>query len=96
MLDWGCGMFGDFLYDVAWLVFYRRWDPAWSGIDFASAAAHPYAERGLDVPDLEARLRCYGVHIGLAGLTWNAYKENRAELERTAQRTLSLARGDAL
>jgi hygromycin-B 4-O-kinase len=96
VLDWGCGLFGDFLYDVAWLVFFRPWYPAWSGIDFVHAAARHYAAGGLDVPDLEARLRCYGVHIGLGGLSWNAYKENWAELERTAQRTLALAQGGTL
>ncbi len=28
VLDWGCSMYGDFLYDVAWLSFWSPWFPA--------------------------------------------------------------------
>ena len=34
LLDWGCGMYGDFLYDLAWLCFWQPWYPAWQRIDF--------------------------------------------------------------
>ena len=41
---------------------------------------------------MEERLRCYEVHIGMDGLVWNAYKENWADLEQTARRTLEVLR----
>ncbi|MDQ3700428.1 MAG: phosphotransferase [Chloroflexota bacterium] len=91
VLDWGCGMYGDFLYDIAWLDFYQPWFPAWHAIDFRREAAAHYASIGLRVPDLEARLRCYEVHIGLGDLIWNAYKGNWEALETAARRTSEVA-----
>lgn len=96
VFDWGCGMYGDFLYDLAWLLFWAPWYPAWQGIDFQGEAMRHYDAIGLDVPQIEERLRCYQVHIGLAGQAYNAYKgeERWPELEATARRTLAVARGE--
>jgi hygromycin-B 4-O-kinase len=95
VIDWGCGLFGDFLYDIALMAFWQPWYPRWAGIDFAREAARHYAAHGLRVPDLAARLRCYQVHIGLGGQAWQAHVGAPDELARTARRTLDLARGDA-
>jgi hygromycin-B 4-O-kinase len=67
VLDWGCAMYGDFLYDLAWLCFWQPWYPAWQRLDFREEATRHYATIGLEVPDFEARLRCCQIHIGLAG-----------------------------
>lgn len=95
VIDWGCGMYGDFLYDLAWLLFWAPWYPAWRDIDFAGEAMRHYAAIGLDLPQFEERLRCYQIHIGLAGQAYNAYKgdERWADLEATARRTLAVATG---
>jgi hygromycin-B 4-O-kinase len=53
VLDWTEAMYGDFLYDVAWLNF---WDP---GHDYQAIFRADYAERGFAVPDFEQRLLCY-------------------------------------
>lgn len=93
VIDWGCSLYGDFLYDVAWFAFWAPWYPAWAGIDFATEAARHYAAIGLDVPDLAARLKCYQVHIGLDAQAYNAYKgeERWPALEATGRRTLEIA-----
>ncbi|MGI9146974.1 MAG: phosphotransferase family protein [Chloroflexota bacterium] len=91
VIDWGCSLYGDFLYDVAWLAFWSAWYPAWQGIDFAFEAARHYASIGLHVPQLDARLTCYQVHIGLDGQAYNAFKGRWTELEATARRTLEIA-----
>jgi hygromycin-B 4-O-kinase len=95
VIDWGCSLYGDFLYDIAWLAFWAPWYPAWAGVDFVDQAARHYAAIGLDVPDFEDRLRCYEVHIGLDSQAYNAFKgEVRwATLETVAQRTLAIANG---
>jgi hygromycin-B 4-O-kinase len=93
VIDWGCALYGDFLYDVAWFSFWSPWYPAWQGIDFAREAAHHYQSIGLDVPHLEERLRCYEVHIGLAAQAYSAFKGRWAELEATAKQTVEIARG---
>jgi hygromycin-B 4-O-kinase len=93
VIDWGCSLYGDFLYDIAWLAFWAPWYPAWADVDFVGEAARHYAAIGLEVPDFVDRIRCYEVHIGLDSQTYNAFKgEVRwASLETVARRTLVIA-----
>jgi hygromycin-B 4-O-kinase len=91
VLDWGCGMYGDFLYDLAWFCFWQPWYPAWRNIDFRTEASRHYASIGLDVPRFEERLRCCEIHIGLAGQAYQAYAGNWSDLQATAERTLDVA-----
>lgn len=95
VLDWGCGKYGDFLYDLAWFCFWQPWYPAWQGIDFRAEAERHYAAMGLDVPGFEERLRCCQIHIGLDGQAYQAYAGHWADLEETARRTLGVATGSA-
>ena len=90
VLDWGCGMYGDFLYDLAWLCFWQPWYPAWQHIDFREEATRHYAAIGLEVSHFEERLRCCQIHIGLAGQAYMAYAGNWTDLQATAQRTLDV------
>ncbi len=92
VLDWGCGLYGDFLYDLAWLCFWQPWYPAWQRIDFKEAAVWHYADIGLDVPHFEDRLRCCELHIGLSGQAYQAWIGDWDNLRETARRTLALAR----
>jgi hygromycin-B 4-O-kinase len=92
VIDWGCAMYGDFLYDLAWFEFWSPWYPAWRGIDFRSEAIRHYSSIGLSVPRFEERLTCCLIHIGLAAQAYNAFKERWDALEETARRTLEVAR----
>jgi hygromycin-B 4-O-kinase len=91
VLDWGCGMYGDFLFDVAWLCFWQPWYPAWRTIDFRAEALRHYQSIGLDVPRFEDRLLAYQIYIGLAGQAYQAYKGYLVDLEATARHTLVVA-----
>jgi hygromycin-B 4-O-kinase len=91
VLDWGCGMYGDFLYDLAWFCFWQPWYPAWQRIDFQAEAMRHYASIGLEVPYFEERLRCCQIHIGLAGQAYQAYAGNWADLQDTSRHTLDVA-----
>jgi hygromycin-B 4-O-kinase len=92
VIDWGSSLYGDFLWDLAWLTFWQPWYTAWREVDIISAARRHYTAIGLDVPELEARVRCYELCIGLDGMKYQAFKvETRAsDLEWTARRTLQL------
>jgi hygromycin-B 4-O-kinase len=94
VVDWGCAMYGDFLYDLAWFEFWSPWYPAWRGIDFRREAARHYASIGLTVPRFEERLTACQIHIGLAAQAYNAFKERWDALEATTRRTLEVARVD--
>lgn len=93
VVDWGCGLYGDFLYDVAWFAFWSDWFPAWQGIDFREEARRHFAAIGLVVPYLEERLHCYQLHIGLDSQKYNAFKGRWVEGETVARKTLAVARG---
>jgi len=92
VLDWGCGKYGDFLYDLAWLCFWQPWYPAWRGIDFRAEATQHYASMGFNVPNFYERLRCCEIHIGLDGQAYMAYAGNWSDLEAAAKRTLEVAK----
>lgn len=92
VLDWGCGTYGDFLYDLAWLCFWAPWFPAWAGIDFEAEAVKHYAEIGLVVPAFKERLRACQIHIGLDGQAYQAFIGRWDDVAQTAARTLEFAR----
>jgi hygromycin-B 4-O-kinase len=91
VIDWGCAMYGDLLYDLAWFAFWAPWYAAWHGIDFRSEAARHYASIDLAVPRFEERLTCCQIHIGLAAQAYNTFKERWDALEETARRTIEVA-----
>ena len=91
VIDWGCAMWSDWLYDLAWFTFWAPWYPAWRGIDFAAEARRHYVAVGLDVPNFTERMACCQLHIGLSGMAYQAFTERREVLEQTARRTLDVA-----
>jgi hygromycin-B 4-O-kinase len=89
VIDWGNAIRGDFLYDLAMFSFYSPWYPAMAGINWIVEARNHYDWIGLDVPDMDRRLHCYEVHLGLSGIAYAAFKENWSELELNASRMMS-------
>lgn len=82
VFDWGCGMYGDGAYDLAWLYFWGPWHPGWAEIDVL--------ELGRGIPGLERRIVTCGLHIGLANMAYQAFTEGWEDLDSTARRTLEL------
>lgn len=64
---------------------------AWQCIDLVHEARRHYAAIGLAVPGFEQRLLCCQLHIGLAGMAYQAYAGDWVNLEGTARRILALA-----
>ncbi len=91
ILDWGSSVYGDFLYDLAWLMFWSPWYPAWRSSDFRREAAAHYSSSGVSVPYLEERLRCYQIRVGLDGQAYSAIRGRWVEVDAIAQRTLEVA-----
>ena len=92
VLDWGSSKYGDFLYDIANLVFYKPWFPQWRNIDFASEALAHYDSIGLVVPQVAERLKCYTLRIALDGVAYSAFRKRWEEVELRARRALEIAR----
>jgi hygromycin-B 4-O-kinase len=92
VIDWGNSRYGDWLYDVAWLIFWWPWHPQWRKIDIAAELKRHWEQSGGLPPDLDQRLRAYLLHIGLDAMAYNAYcgPERREDLARTASQVTDL------
>jgi hygromycin-B 4-O-kinase len=88
VFDWGCSLYGDFVYELATIVFWSPWYPAIEQSDVASRALDHYGDMGLDVPNFDDRLRCCLMHIGLVHIAYNAYLGDFETLRKTEARML--------
>ena len=92
VFDWGSALYGDFLFDLAWLVFWQPWYPAWAGVDMVGEAARHYESIGLAVPRFDERLLACQISIGLDGMAYQAFRGFWSDLDWTAARTLEVVR----
>lgn len=91
IFDWGCAMWGDALYDLAWFRFWMPWYPQWRTLELP----HRLEERvGRIGPDVSERMRAYLLHIGLMHIRYNAMIENWTAMTDVAEATAHLLRSD--
>lgn len=90
VLDWGSSQYGDFLYDLAMLVFYQPWYPAWRTIDFAAEARAHYERIGVAVPNFDERVLCYALGIGIGGIRYNIFRKRPQRIADNAARVMQL------
>ncbi|HKJ25601.1 MAG TPA: phosphotransferase [Myxococcota bacterium] len=90
VFDWGCSLYGDFLYDLAWLEFWSPWHEGIAAARVRAAAERHFTELGLEVPRLGRRWLACAIHIGLEHLAYNAHTGDRRALEAVAARLAPL------
>lgn len=90
VLDWGNSMYGDHLYDAAWLLYCQPRYTAWPDVDLIGALRRHWEASGSVLADLEARLLCYQIHVGLDAQSYNAYNGNWDELKLNTHQTMKL------
>jgi hygromycin-B 4-O-kinase len=78
VIDWANALYGDPLYDVAWL----RWQAANPGWWYDDGAAILDARYG-ELPHYRERIACYQCHIGLDHLRFYTRTNNRAMYDTT-------------
>lgn len=94
MLDWGDARSGDYLYDIAHLLYWWPWFPQWRDIDILGDIERHYQAQRLHAENFHARLRCYQMHIGLESMAYHCYTKRWENFEWSAQRTLEIASSD--
>lgn len=93
LLDWGSSFYGDPLYDIAWFVFYEPWYPHFGEIDLARRLLDDYrADPLANQCEINQRLLCCLLDIGINSIAYNAFIENWTNGEEAASYTLSLLR----
>jgi len=95
VLDWGNSMYGDHLFDAAWLLYCQPRYTTWPDVDLRGQLQRHWEQAGPIPDDLELRLLCYQIHIGLDGQLYAAFKGNWDEIERNRIQTMALVE-DAL
>ncbi|MFZ0665558.1 MAG: phosphotransferase [Acidimicrobiales bacterium] len=91
LLDWGCSVYGDFLYDHAWIAFWSPWYPSMKSFDIVADTKLHLKNVGADIENFDSRMRCCLIHIGLDGQAYNAFTGDWESLEMTANRTSEVA-----
>ncbi|HEU5423338.1 MAG TPA: phosphotransferase, partial [Nitrolancea sp.] len=91
VLDWGSAFYGDPLYDVVWCRFYEPWYPEFKRITLPERLLADFrADPRANTTDIDARVRCYELHIGLDSIAYNAFKQDWAHAKEAAAYTLAL------
>ncbi len=90
VLDWGNSMYGDYLYDAAWLLYCQPRYTSWPELDLAGELRRHWEAGGSAPDDLEARLLCYQIHVGLDAQSYAAYKGNWDQLRLNTEQTMEL------
>jgi hygromycin-B 4-O-kinase len=80
VLDWAESLYGDFLYDVAWLSFW--------GKEKSESYEKPYSEK--NIPNFKERMLCYKLRIGLGSLSFFAYSQQKEKYDIAKERLLKL------
>ncbi|HYX51247.1 MAG TPA: phosphotransferase, partial [Ktedonobacteraceae bacterium] len=91
VLDWGSSFYGDALYDVAWFSFYEPWFPQFQELQVSQRLLEDFkADPYMNTIDLDARLLCYQLDIGIGSITYNAFKKDWMHAQEAADYTLKL------
>lgn len=90
VIDWGNALYGDWLYDAAWLIYWWPWFPQWQDIDITAELERHWEQSGSMPSGLHYRLRAYLVHIGLDAMAYTAYRGRWDDLARNASQISEL------
>ncbi|MEU2648371.1 aminoglycoside phosphotransferase family protein [Streptomyces albidoflavus] len=94
VLDWGNALYGDPLYDAAWLLHWWTWYPGWRPGDLHGALLTHWRATGATPVHLRERLHAYLLHIALDALAYCAYRRRWDEVRAHLGTVLALAAGE--
>lgn len=86
VFDWGCSIYGDHLYELAWFEFWAPWMPQLDVSLLRSELEKRWQAAGYAPPKKAERLAACYLHIGLDHLAYNAYLGDWETLLATAER----------
>jgi hygromycin-B 4-O-kinase len=87
VFDWANALYGDWLYDAAWLIFCTPWFPRLHAIDITAGLRQHWDRHGITPPDLQPRLQACLLHIGLGAMAYNAYRQSWDDLTLSTTQT---------
>jgi len=90
VFDWGSSMYGDHLYELAWLQFWAPWHPNLDIDLLIESLDEEWAAVEHQVDDREQRTLACHLHIALDHLAYHAHLGNLAELDGIIDRIRQL------
>ena len=90
IFDWGCSLYGDHLYELAWFEFWAPWTPNLDIPYLRAALEQRWQAIGYVPTNKTARLTACYLHIGLDHLAYNAHLGDWASLRATADQMRAL------
>lgn len=91
VLDWGNAMYGDSLYDAAWLIYWWPWNPQWRDVDIFTELSNHWQACGSTSPNLHERLHAYLIHIGLDAIAYCTFRRRWHEVRSNVDTVVALA-----
>lgn len=89
VLDWANALYGDPLYDLAWLDFWG------AGVNYAQTGRSRSAARGEDLTGFADRLACYQAYVALDAMRFFAKRDDASGLDFVRNRVRALGLGRA-
>jgi hygromycin-B 4-O-kinase len=80
VIDWGCSLYGDFLYDLAMFDLWSFYYPSMEGINWRVEAKKYFEKLEVNTHSFEERLKCYQCHLALDTINYNVFKNNEKNL----------------
>lgn len=90
VLDWGNALYGDNLYDAAWLIYWWPWYPQWSDIDISAVLSAHWGRPPVNVAE---RLHAYLIHIGLDAIAYCVFRGRWDEVRANVDIVAALTKG---
>lgn len=90
VIDWGCSLYGDALYDIVWFLYYAPWYPQFKEIGLCEKLLTQYETHAKEVKNIQERVFCYKLHIGLGSIAYNAFKQDWNMAQETAEYTVKV------
>jgi hygromycin-B 4-O-kinase len=74
VIDWGCAMIGDPVYDLAIFAFFEPWYPAFTQVNLVQKMQQSYLEQSPDNHNnFTQRMIAYQIHLTLGNIAYCAY-----------------------
>ncbi len=79
VIDWEGSLYGDFLFDVAWLSFWSQ------NLNYQELYLKHTDKKGVKIEHFKERVLCYKLYIGLGTLSFYAYSQQKDKYEKVKE-----------
>ena len=87
VLDWGCAMIGDPLYDIAIFAFFEPWYPAFTQTNLVQRMKESFLIQSSDnALYLDQRIAAYQIHLTLGNIAYCVYSDGKHDFNEHIDR----------